>query len=255
MHKQEISNFTETGQNLQNLIDAFKIDSPALSKSIEDYQKLPTEFLSKFEEAKNTRSSLEGFSQEEAGEEIDKFTDGIKSLKQKRAELETAIKNGYQDLSTRHSQMHVRKNDLTRQLSEYRRQQDRLLDKSSKYQTKRSLLENTILDYKSEETMYKSELTTARNLEVQYKSHQQNYQTSQQKLQEVRQNAEINSRYARDIEAKMRHALAQSNKYAGWAQGHAKKAKQVANLSERSENLGSLLPSWIAHMGEAHEVI
>jgi HK97 family phage prohead protease len=26
-------------------------------------------------------------------------------------------------------------------------------------------------------------------------------------------------------------------------------------LTERSENLGSLLPSWIAHMGEAHEVI
>ena len=230
-HQQEVNKFSKTGEKLQGLIATFRKDSPELSKAIEDYQNLPTKFLNEFEIVKKKRASLEGLSEEESGEEINKFNIGVKDLKKRREELESTIKSGYQNLATKYGQMNVRKNDLTRQLSEYKRQQDILLDRSSKYQTRRSNLENSILDYKSEETRYKSELETAKHLQEQYKSYQQNYQTSEKHLEEIRRNAEIHSNYTRDIEAKMRHALAESEKYAGWARGHAKKAKQVANLN------------------------
>ena len=230
-HKEEVARFNEQGTSLQSLVDVFKREAPELSKSIEEYQKLPQDFLNRFEEQKTRRRQLEGFSREERGGEIDEFESGVNELKQKRNELEKVIHEKYGSLSERHQNLSDRHKNLTSSLQEYKTKQDQLLSKGDTYNRKRGELERVIGDYKLEEDRYNQELNKAKQLKADYDLHAKKYSDNENYIGELLKNAMHYDNVTHDYQNRINAKLEEAGTFERWAAGHAKKAQNMAKFN------------------------
>ncbi len=230
-HKEEVTRFHEQGTSLQGLVDVFKKELPDLSKSIEEYQNLPQEFLTGFEQAKEKRSKLEGFSREERGKEIDEFEAGVNELKQKQSSLEKVIKEKYGSLSAKREDLLGKHTQLTSSLKEYKDRQDQLIAKENIYNRKRHELENIISGYREEENKYRVELEKAKKIKADYDLNVKAYTENENNISRLQKQAKEYQNITENYQNQINHQLSEAEKFEGWAKGHARKAGQIAGLN------------------------
>ncbi len=230
-HKEEVDKFHSEGSSLQGLVDVFKRETPEFAKKIEEYQNLPRDFLGSFEEAKKKRASLEGFTRDERGSEIEEYESGVETLKQKRELLEKAIKEQYVDLTGKHQELTERGKNLTTALKQYRNRQDELISKENIFKSKQNELEKIIGGYREEENKYKVELEKAKQMKANYDLDAKAYTDNENYIKELGNQANHYRNITDDYQNKINHQLAEAEKFEGLAQSHAKKAGKIAKLN------------------------
>ena len=227
-HKEDVAKFHEEGASLQSLVDVFKKEAPELSNSIEEYQKLPQDFLNRFEEQKAKRATLEGFSKEEMGEDkFNEFESGVESLKDKRSELEKIITEKYQGLSKQHQELAGKHQNITSLLKGYKTKQDELLGREDIYNRKKTELEHIISGYKIEENKYNQEINKKKQLKSDYDLQIRMQTDNKSKIDQLLKDAIHYEGMTKNYQNSIDHQISEGDKFAGWAQGHAKKANQI----------------------------
>lgn len=230
-HKEEVDKFHSEGSSLQGLVDVFKKETPEFAQKIEEYQNLPKDFLGGFEAAKKKRASLEGFTREERGSEIEAYESGVEELKQKRELLEKAIKEQYVNLTEKHQELTGRGKNLSTALRQYKDRQDDLLSKENVFKSKQHELEKIIGGYKEEENKYKLELEKAKQMKADYDLDVTAYTENENRILELQKQAKNYQNITDDYQNRINHQLAEAEKFEGLAQGHAKKAGKIAKLN------------------------